>query len=71
MFKLRDRFFQDVRQGDDSAVRQALSEGMPPDACDTGDGWTALMHAAKAGNTDIVRTLLQAGADPVLPDPLA
>jgi len=57
-------------EGDAVCVRALLGRGADVDYADpdpTHDGrytWTPLLHAARRGHTEIVRTLLEAGADP-------
>lgn len=51
--------FEAVRNGDQKALRTAISEGADVNARDG----TALAIAAVLGNTDVVRTLINAGAD--------
>lgn len=48
---------------DPAAVEAALAAGADVQARDD-DDWSALDHAAGAGNTDVVRILLRHGADP-------
>jgi TonB family protein len=50
--------------GDSEAIRQLLeeNEGLDVDAPGEG-GWTALMHAAKAGHDTVLLILIDAGAD--------
>lgn len=52
--------------GDAEAVNMLLEFGANPDAADGDDcdGMTALMHAARRSRPDIVKLLLDAGADP-------
>jgi ankyrin repeat protein len=55
---------QAARRGDVSAIRRALAAGHEPDA-PTGDEGMPLVHAAAlAGQVEVVRLLLDAGADP-------
>lgn len=55
--------FRDRRE----ILAQLLDAGIPIDARDE-DGESALMGAAKAGRSELVRTLLARGADPALQD---
>jgi hypothetical protein len=51
-------------QADDRAgVARALAAGAPVDTRDV-DGWSAMMFASAAGNTELVRSLLRAKSDP-------
>jgi ankyrin repeat protein len=52
-----------IKRGDLLALRRYLELGGHVDAPDR-DGWTPLLMAAKQGHTPMVRTLLDAGADP-------
>jgi ankyrin repeat protein len=49
-------------RGDASAVRAALAAGTPPDLRDK-DGRTPLHWAAEGGHTEVIRVLLDAGAE--------
>lgn len=51
-----------AESGDVAEVAKALADGTPVDARDD-DGRTALMVAAAHGHLDVVRVLLDAGAD--------
>src|SRR3569623_3397329 len=51
-----------VLDGDKAAVDRMLAVGTPVDARN-GYGWTALSHAARLGNTELVVLLLDHGAD--------
>src|SRR6476469_6837768 len=55
-------FLQAVRRGDVGQVQALLASGASPEAKDK-DGTTALMFAAQSGYTEIVRSLLAAGAE--------
>lgn len=58
-------FFRAVKSGKTELVRAFLSKGMNPDAVDS-SGDTALHIAARNNKTpDVVRVLLDAGADPL------
>ena len=56
--------------GDVEAVRRLLDEGTPVDQFDTTDNYgrptTALYRATMAGRVEVVKVLLNAGADPTL-----
>ena len=53
-------------EGDLPRVRSLLSIGASPNAEGVDNRYTALTGAAEAGYTEIVRLLLQKGADPLL-----
>lgn len=59
--------FPCCRDGDFEAVQKLLDEGTNLDLRD-GDGMTLLMTASSNGYTDIVRLLLEKGADPNILD---
>ena len=52
-------------RGDTSAVRRLLNDGVAPDATDAehSNPWTPIMWASAKGHPDVVRLLLDAGAD--------
>ncbi len=54
-------------QGDTSQVQQLLAQGVDVNATD-GQGWNALMWAARFGHSRTLNALLDAGADPDRPD---
>ena len=56
--------FRAARHGDRAGVERALSEGARVDAAAPYDGKTALFRAAIFGHDDVVRYLLERGADP-------
>jgi ankyrin repeat protein len=56
------RLLDAARRGDVTAVRSALSDGADPNAAE-GDGLTALHIAAKQGNSQIARLLIDARAN--------
>ena len=56
-------FFQAVRRGDMTLLRNILRRGTPPDVR-AGDGTTPLMVAALHGSTEMVELFLKHGADP-------
>ena len=51
-----------AQRGDVALLRAQLQKGASPDAADAG-GRTALMSAAKAGQTDAMKVLVDAGAN--------
>ena len=55
-------FVQKAREGDVGAIRLFLKAGMDPNVSDAKDN-TALIVAAKKGHTEIVKLLLENGAD--------
>jgi len=64
-----------VKKNDAAAVRKLIAQGVDineraPISGTSDDGHTPLLIAAREGYTDIVRELLQAGADPNLLDPM-
>ncbi|HEU4754180.1 MAG TPA: ankyrin repeat domain-containing protein, partial [Armatimonadota bacterium] len=61
---MSEAFFAAVQAGDLEAVREHLAAGLPVDLHDErGREATALMYAARHGRAEIVRLLLDAGAD--------
>jgi hypothetical protein len=54
-----------ARDGDATAVSNWLRAGGDPNEYDS-DGWTPLLAAASRGHTEVIRQLLQAGANPNL-----
>ncbi len=52
--------------GNEGSAGALIDRGAPVDARESAMGQTPLMWAAAAGRTDVVRTLLAAGADPAL-----
>ena len=56
------RFMSAARKGDASKVVQMVEAGMPVDITD-GIGWTALIRAAVSNRTDVVRCLIDKGAN--------
>ena len=51
-----------IEQGDAAAVARAIEDGMPVDATDITDN-PAIVMAAMFGHEDVVKVLLDAGAD--------
>lgn len=60
---LRNEFFRAARSGDLEAVQRAIESGVDVNAA-TAYGTTALFFACDRGYVDIVRYLLEKGADP-------
>ena len=58
-----------AKSGDVGALNKSISNKAAVNKQDA-DGWTALMHAAKAGHIQQVATLLKAGASPNIADKL-
>jgi ankyrin repeat protein len=58
----RERLMAAIEKNDPQAVSAALSEGADIDAEDE-DGHTPIMYAAYVGNIDVVRLLVESGAD--------
>lgn len=56
--------FVSALQGHDQCVQLILKTGIKPDEATALQGYTALHAAAKNGNLQIIKHLLQAGADP-------
>ena len=50
-----------AKGGDIAKVKEPIKAGVDVNAKSNG-GWTALMHAAEEGNTEIVKLLKSAGA---------
>lgn len=50
------------------SVKVLLEKGAKPNVIDNGEHFSPLMHAAAEGNLDVVKILLEFGADPVLKD---
>lgn len=57
-----EQLLQAAAQGDARRVRSLLGLGVDPDVRDAA-GWPALMRAGRAGHLEVVRLLVQAGAD--------
>ncbi|EDO47126.1 predicted protein [Nematostella vectensis] len=51
-----------VVKGNIAVVQKSIDEGIPVDVV-LSSGWTALMHAANSGNTELVKNLLSQGAN--------
>ncbi|KAF4437036.1 ankyrin [Fusarium acutatum] len=63
MIEFASRMYDAARQGDVATFEQALPAGLPPNLTnDKGD--TLLMLAAYHGHSDLVKVLIQHGADP-------
>jgi len=61
--KFPEEFMRCVQNNDTLAVRFFLEAGINTEERDSIDHWTPLMHAAYKGNLDMVRLLLDHGAD--------
>lgn len=59
-----ERLFRAARHGDRAGVEQALSSGAGVNDRSPLDGRTVLSRAAAFGHADLVRMLLEQGADP-------
>ncbi|EXK45154.1 hypothetical protein FOMG_03681 [Fusarium oxysporum f. sp. melonis 26406] len=63
MIEFASRMYDAARKGDVATFEQALPAGLPPNLTnDKGD--TLLMLAAYHGHADLVKVLIQHGADP-------
>lgn len=51
-----------AREGNAEKVKELIAKGAPLNKADVG-GWTALIHVAFSGNTEIANMLIVAGAD--------
>jgi len=77
--KLNDELFRAINKRDAKAVKDSLAKGADPNAIDAGvenehpDAFLhfALRRAVLAGDVEIVRLLLEAGAEPDLNTPLS
>jgi uncharacterized protein len=65
-----DQLIDAVKAGNLATTRSLLAKGVSPDTRDK-DGYPALAWAALRGHTEIVRALLDQGADPNLRDQIA
>ena len=61
-----ERLFRAARHGDRPGVEQALAAGAHVNASSPVDGKTALFRAAVFGRAEVVRVLLDRGADPAV-----
>jgi len=59
-----EQLFRAARHGDKAGVEHALSDGASLSHVSPVDGKTALFRAAVFGHADVVRLLLERGADP-------
>ncbi len=59
-----ERLLRAANVGDAEAAQRAVEQwGADPNAARGEDGWTALMTAVRLGHVEVVRVLVQAGAD--------
>ena len=58
---LDQKLIDAAKDGDIAKVKEPIKAGVDVNAKSNG-GWTALMHAAEEGNTEIVKLLKSAGA---------
>ncbi|KAF5241478.1 hypothetical protein FANTH_9110 [Fusarium anthophilum] len=63
MIEFASRMYDAARKGDVATFEQALPAGLPPNLTN-GKGDTLLMLAAYHGHADLVKVLIQHGADP-------
>lgn len=61
-----ERLFKAARHGDRAGVERSLAAGAKVNAAAPVDGKTALFRAAIFGHVDVVRVLLEHGADPAV-----
>lgn len=59
-----DQLHDAARHGRIESIRSLLADGVRPDACVSDEADTALALAVRGGHVAVVRTLLEAGADP-------
>ncbi len=68
IYGLNEPLASAAAEGDLSRVRFLLSVGASPNAVGIDNVYTALTGAAEGGHTEIVKLLLQKGAEPFRPD---
>jgi Ankyrin repeats (3 copies) len=68
IYGLNERLASAAGEGDTSKVARLLKFGASPNAEGPDAVYTALTGAAESGRTDVVKLLLQKGADPSLKD---
>ena len=60
---LQEGLLEASAEGDDVRVRELIGAGTRPGHHQDQEGYTALQTAARRGHTQVVLTLIQAGAD--------
>ena len=62
--QLKKSLFDAVRSGDVSTVKRCIARKVNLNDPETPGGWSALHYAARSGNPEVVKILLDAGTDP-------